>query len=85
MAKLIPLLLWLLAATPEQRVTVSEVPCKTADDCWLDPAGRPIPRPKAKRGRQPPRGDCGNNLMWLRTRLRCENQVCVAVNVGDRC
>jgi hypothetical protein len=78
-------LLWILGGMPMAQTTVSEVPCKTIADCWLDAEGKPIARPKAKRGRSIPRGDCGKNLLWLRNRLSCENQVCTAQHVGDRC
>ena len=80
-----PLLLWLLAALPLAPVTASAVPCKTVADCWLDQDGNPIARPKSKRGRSLPRGDCGKNLLWLRTRLSCDNHVCTAEHIGDRC
>lgn len=73
----------LAAAVPANPGTV--IPCKTVADCWLDKEGKPIPRPRAKRGRPIPSGDCGKNLLWLRTRLSCEQQVCVAVNIGDAC
>lgn len=79
------MLLMLLAAAPADPPSVEAVPCNTVADCWLDKDGRPIARPKAKRGRGLPRGDCGKNLLWLRTRLSCEHQVCVAQHVGDRC
>ncbi|MFO0575739.1 MAG: hypothetical protein U1A78_17215 [Polyangia bacterium] len=82
---LVPIILWLLAALPAGRVTVSTVPCKTVSDCWLDEDGKPIARPHAKRGRKLPRGDCGRNLLWLRNRLSCEDNVCVARHIGDAC
>lgn len=82
---LVPIFLWLLAALPASRVTVSTVPCKTVADCWLDQDGRPIARPPAKRGRTLPRGDCGKNLLWLRNRLSCEQNVCTTRFIGDAC
>ena len=85
MTKLISLLLWLVAALPADRVTVSTVPCQTVADCWLAADGQPIQRPRSKRGRLVPRGDCGKKLRWLRNRLSCENQVCVVQRVGDKC
>ncbi|MBX7099784.1 MAG: hypothetical protein K1X89_18860 [Myxococcaceae bacterium] len=77
------LALWLLAGAP--RVTVSEVPCTTVDDCWLDEGGKPIARPRAKKGRALPRGDCGGKIEWLRNRLSCQNKVCTAELIGDKC
>jgi hypothetical protein len=74
-----------LAVTTNDRVTVSEVPCKSVADCWLDAGGKPIARPKAKRGQRIPNGDCGNHHQWLRNRLRCEEQRCVSERIGDRC
>lgn len=74
-----------LAARAADRVTVSAVPCKTVADCWLAADGQPIGRPRSKRGRALPRGDCGKRLVWLRNRLSCENQVCVAELIGDKC
>ena len=61
------------------------VSCKTVADCWLDDGGGAIARPAKFRGRQLPRGDCGANILWLRNRLSCEQQLCVAVHVGDKC
>jgi hypothetical protein len=60
-------------------------PCKSVGDCWLDEEGHAISRPKKLRGRPIPRGDCGSKLLWLRHRLACIDERCVAVNVGDRC
>lgn len=85
MTKLIALMLSLLAAPAAAPVAVSPVPCQTVADCWLAADGQPIARPKHKRGRALPRGDCGKNLLWLRHRLSCEAQVCVAVRIGDKC
>lgn len=63
--------------------TVSTVPCKTVDDCWLDQSAQPVKRPKGKR---PPKPSCsGKGLVWLRTKLSCEHNVCVAVHIGDKC
>ncbi|MBL8952167.1 MAG: hypothetical protein JNK82_15400 [Myxococcaceae bacterium] len=75
------LVLWLLTAEP----VVSTVPCKTVAECWLDEEGKPIARPKAKKGKAVPRGDCGKNLLWLRNQLSCDENVCVAKFVGDKC
>jgi hypothetical protein len=62
---------------------VSTVPCKTVKDCWLDETGRPVKRPK---GKKPPTPSCsGAGLVWLRTRLSCEHDVCVAESVGHKC
>lgn len=85
MTKLIALVLGLVAASPEDRVTVSTVPCRTVADCWLSADGKPIRRPKTQRGRAFPDGDCGKHLVWLQNRLTCENHVCVAELIGDRC
>ncbi len=85
MTKPIALMLSLLAAPPAVPVPVSPVPCKTVADCWLSAQGQPIARPKHKRGRALPRGDCGKNLVWLRHRLSCEQDVCVATLIGDKC
>ena len=83
--KLISLLLLLLFEVRADHITISTVPCKTVADCWLDKDGKPIRTPSAKRGRKKPRPDCEKNIVWLRNRLKCENQVCVAELVGDRC
>jgi hypothetical protein len=61
------------------------VPCKTVDDCWLDKDSNVIRRPKRYRGRALPHGDCGDNIRWLRNRLSCEENVCVAKFIGDKC
>lgn len=75
------LVLWLLAAEP----VVSTVPCETVAQCWLDTDAKPIARPRGKKGKKIPRGDCGKNLMWLRNKLSCENNVCIVQFVGDMC
>jgi hypothetical protein len=79
------LMLWLLAAMPAELVNVSTVSCKSVADCWLARDGTPIARPKAKRGRPLPQGDCGKNLLWLRHLLSCEKNLCVSRKVGDLC
>ena len=63
----------------------SGVSCQTAEECWLDPDGKAIKRPAKFRGRQHPRGDCGKNLVWLRNRLSCEENICVVTHIGDKC
>jgi ubiquitin len=75
----------LLTAGPKDQV--STVPCKTVEDCWLDSTGAAVARPKKLKRQQPPRGDCGAHLNWLRWRLTCDGQqhVCVSEFVGDRC
>ena len=79
---LLPLLVSVvLSAEPN----VSDVACQTVADCWLDVNGKAMARPASKRGHPLPRGDCGNNLLWLRNRLSCEEHVCKAEHVGDRC
>jgi hypothetical protein len=75
------LVLWLLAAEPVR----SDVQCRTVAECWLAEDGKPIARPRSKRGRPLPRGDCGKNLLWLRHQLSCEAGVCVSQLIGDRC
>ena len=83
-----------LLAAPGERIKVSTVECKTVDECWLDDGGAPVARPKKFKGQQFPKGDCGRNLIWLRTRIRCEvptvpdagsAKVCVTENIGDKC
>lgn len=72
----------LALAQPPAR-TVSTVACKTVEDCWLDPSGAPVKRPKGKR---PPTPSCsGKGLVWLRNTLTCEENVCVATHIGDKC
>jgi hypothetical protein len=61
------------------------VACATVADCWLDPKGAVIPRPAKLKGKKLPQGDCGKNLLWLRHRLTCEEQVCTVKYVGDAC
>ena len=75
------LVLWLLAADPVK----SDVPCETVAQCWLDDDGKAIARPKSKKGRPLPKGNCGKNLFWLRHRLTCEEGVCVSQFIGDKC
>jgi hypothetical protein len=75
---------WLLGGNPD-RTTVSTVPCHSVADCWLDESGKPIARPNRFKGKRVPKGDCGRNLLWLRNRLTCEGNVCVAENIGDAC
>ncbi len=82
---LLPLFFVVLAAVPYGTVTVSDVPCKTVADCWLDKDGKPIARPKRMKGKKVPKGDCGKNLLWLRNVLTCEKDVCVAKFVSDMC
>lgn len=61
------------------------VACKTVADCWLDDDGHAIPRPKKHAKQSIPRGDCGKRRLWLRHRLSCEDNVCVAHRIGDKC
>lgn len=84
---LLSLALWLLTATHTERLTLSTVSCRSVADCWLDAQGRPIARPRGKRGLKLPRGDCGRNLIWLRNRLLCTEQehVCASQFMGDAC
>jgi hypothetical protein len=77
------LLASLLASPPPLKV--SKAPCQTEAECWLDADGNPIARPKSKQGRPIPRGNCGALLVWLRNELSCQENVCVARLVGDRC
>ena len=74
-------MLWMLSAEP----VVSTVQCTSVDECWLDAEGKAVARPKSKKGRPLPRGDCGKNLLWLRHKLTCEEGVCVSQNIGDKC
>ncbi len=76
------LLALFLSASPDGG---AGVPCDSVAQCWLDEGGKAIARPKKLRGRPLPKGDCGPNLLWLRNRLTCEDRVCTAVHVGDRC
>jgi hypothetical protein len=73
--------------TQAPAVVESTVPCQTVADCWLDPRGVPIARPKKFKGQKLPRGDCERKLVWLRYQLSCspQKQVCEAVFRGDRC
>lgn len=64
---------------------VSAVPCQTIADCWLDPSGNAIARPKKQKGKPLPKGDCGKNLNWLRRRLTCEQKFCTVQYIGDKC
>jgi hypothetical protein len=73
------------SATPDDRRTVSDVPCKSIAQCWLDEDGKPIARPKKLAGKPLPRGDCGKHLEWLRNRLECDQNRCTATFVGDKC
>ena len=64
---------------------VSDVPCETVADCWLDADSKPIARPKKFRGKPVPHGDCGRKIQWLRNKLSCEQNLCTVLNIGDRC
>jgi hypothetical protein len=81
------LVLWLLSADAgvADAGSAPGVSCKTVADCWLDENGQAIARPKAKKGKPVPRGDCGGNILWLRHRLACDEGTCKAVFIGDRC
>lgn len=70
--------------TPD-RTTVSDVACKTVNDCWLDERGAPIARPKKLHDKPLPHGDCGAHLEWLQHELRCDQNRCTAIFVGDKC
>jgi hypothetical protein len=59
--------------------------CHSINDCWLDGDGTPIKRPRSKRGKPIPSGNCGGRINWLRYRLGCSEGRCVADFVGDRC
>jgi hypothetical protein len=37
------------------------------------------------RGRPIPKGNCGENLLWLRNVLECKDSVCSAKFIGDMC
>lgn len=75
----------LRAETPSPEPAPPPVACKTVADCWLDGDGHAIPRPKKHAKKPIPRGDCGSKLLWLRHRLSCEENVCVALRIGDKC
>jgi hypothetical protein len=77
------LALWLLAASDAGAQV--RVPCHTVADCWLDRDGQAVPRPKKFKGAPLPIGDCESKLTWLRTKLTCEANQCVATVVGDKC
>ena len=74
-------------ATISERAIAEPAPvqCKTVDDCWLNESGEAIKRPKRHRGKAIPRGNCGNRLHWLRHLLSCEENVCKAKLIGDKC
>lgn len=81
-------LLWIFLASlsaPAAPSAAPLVPCKTVADCWLDADGHAIPRPKRYRGRPLPRGDCGKNELWLSNKLSCEDAVCVARYISNKC
>jgi len=59
--------------------------CRTVKDCWLDPSGTAIARPKKFTGWSLPRPDCGKNLLWLRYQLQCVDHVCTSTFRGDAC
>jgi hypothetical protein len=73
------------AELPGERSRTEGPPCKTIKDCWLDPTGKPIKRPKKLRNRRIPRGDCEGNLLWLDYHLSCEQNHCVSIYFADRC
>ncbi len=81
---LLPLLMSVvLSADP--KTTISDVPCQTVADCWLDADAKPIKRAKKLKGKAIPHGDCGSKLLWLRNKLSCEENVCVVKLIGDKC
>ncbi|MBL8914094.1 MAG: hypothetical protein JNM17_25545 [Archangium sp.] len=61
------------------------VSCQTVNECWLAPDGSPMPRPARFKKKPLPKGDCGKNLLWLRNRLTCEENVCKSTYMGDAC
>lgn len=76
------------APAPVKKVTPVDagvVSCQTVSDCWLGPDGSAIKRPARFKKKQLPKGDCGKNLLWLRNRLTCEENVCKATFMGDAC
>ena len=81
---LVFLCLW-SGARADVSVPETSVPCRTVADCWLASDGHAIARPKKERGKRIPTGDCGGHILWLRNRLSCQDQQCVAAFVGDRC
>lgn len=72
-------------ADPAAAPAPPPVACQTVADCWLDSDGHAIRRPKQHAKKPIPRGDCGKRLLWLRHRLSCEENVCVAIRIGDKC
>ena len=74
-----------LLASPNAGETSAAPACRSVADCWLDEEGRAIRRPARYRGRHLPRGDCGAHLRWLRHSLTCDEGVCTARDIGDRC
>ncbi len=78
-------LLLLLTALWMSDGGVSEIPCNTVAQCWLDDAGHAIRRPKKYAGRSLPRADCQGNLLWARYRLLCVQHRCESLFVGDMC
>ena len=74
-----------MAPLPKSCSSVSEVPCETVAECWLDDEGQPIARPKKLRGKPVPKGDCGKKKLWLRNRLSCEESLCTVAHIGDKC
>ena len=92
------LLALFLSGTPDAGMTVAPdagasvaldagtgAACKTVAECWLDDSGKAIKRPAKLKGRKLPAGNCGSNLLWLRNRLSCDDNVCVSKHVGDMC
>jgi hypothetical protein len=65
--------------------TPNQASCKTVADCWLDDDGNAIARPKSQRGRPLPKGNCGENLLWLRNVLECQQGFCASKHIGDMC
>ena len=74
-----------LLAAPDAGSSRALPACQSVSDCWLDDEGRAIRRPARYRGRQLPKGDCGAHLRWLRHDLTCDEGVCTARDVPDRC
>jgi hypothetical protein len=75
--------LWASDATSD--AAPAGVSCETVAQCWLDPAGNAIRRPKKFSGRPLPHGDCSGRLVWARHRLLCLRHRCQSIPMADMC
>jgi hypothetical protein len=78
-------LLLILTALWTSDARPGDVSCDTVAQCWLDPSGNAIKRPRKYAGRPLPHGDCSGKLVWARHRLLCKEHRCLSIEIADMC